>query len=120
MNQLSYIRSRINALRRKFALEISHNRLRPMVEDFCTDSYAAAMDRKPLPDGPAFLRKVADAGFRLPTYMAGHKYLAQCLADKVVPGVENLLGALLPWAIGRGLVVLAADPKPPTPVPQSP
>ena len=117
MNQLSYIRSRINALRRKFALEISHNRLRPMVEDFCIQSYAAAMDRKPLPDGPAFLRKVADAGFRLPTYMAGHKYLAQCLADKVVPGVENLLGALLPWAIVRGLVVLSADPKPPTPVP---
>ena len=119
MNQLSYIRSRINALRRKMALEISHVRLRPMVEDFCTESYAAAMDRKPLPDGLAFIRKVADAGFFLPTFMAAHKYLEQCLEEKVVPGVEHLLGAFLPWATVRGLVVLSADPKPPTRVPQS-
>ena len=51
--------------------------------------------------------------------MAAHKYLEQCREEKVVPGVEHLLGALLPWATLRGLVVLAADPKPPTPVPQS-
>ena len=118
MSQLSYIRSRINALRRKFALEISHVRLRPMAEDFCTESYAAAMDRKPLPDGFAFIRKVG-AKIRLPTFMAAHKYLEQCREEKVVPGVEHLLGALLPWATLRGLVVLSADPKPPTPVPQS-
>ena len=118
MSQLSYIRSRINALRRRFALEISHVCLRPMVEDFCTESYAAAMDRKPLPDGRAFIRKVGEK-IRLPTFMAAHKYLEQCLKQKVVPGAENLLGALLPWATVRGLVVPSADPKPPTPVPQS-
>ena len=118
MNQLGHIRSRINALRRKFALEISHVRLRPMVEDFCTESYAAAMDRKPLPDGRAFIRKVGEK-IRLPTFMAAHKYLEQCLKQKVVPGAENLLGALLPWATLRGLVVPSADPNPPTPIPQS-
>ena len=118
MNQLSYIRSRINALRRKFALEISHNRLRPMVEDFCTDSYAAAMDRKPLPDAHTFVRKVVDAGYRMPTFGAVHQYLRECASDKVLPGVENLLGAMLPWATLRGLVVLSAD-GPPVPVPQS-
>ena len=118
MNQLSYIRSRINALRRRFALEISHVRIRPMVEDFCTESYAAAMDRKPLPDGLAFICKVGDK-IRLPTFMAAHTYLEQCRAEKVVPGAEHLLAALLPWATLRGLVVLAADPNPPTPVPQN-
>ena len=118
MNQLGYVRSRINALRRKFALEISHVRLRPMAEDFCTESYAAAMDRKPLPDGRAFIRKIGET-IRLPTFMAAHKYLEQCLKQKVVPGVENLLGALLPWATVRGLVVPSADPNPPTPIPQS-
>ena len=117
MNQLSYVRSRINALRRKFALEISHNRLRTMAEDFCTDSYAAAMDRKPLPDAHTFIRKVVDAGYRLPTFGAVHQYLAKCVTDKVLPGVENLLGAMLPWATLRGLVVLSAD-GPPTPIPQ--
>ena len=35
MNQLSQIRSRINALRRKMALEISVVRLRPVADDFC-------------------------------------------------------------------------------------
>ena len=114
MSQLSYVRSRINTLRRKFALEISHNRLRPIVEDFCAESYVAAMDRKPAPDAHAFVRKVVDAGFRLTTFTEVHRYLAQCLRDKVVPGIENLLGALLPWATVRGLVVLSAD-GPPTP-----
>ena len=112
MSQMSYIRSRINSLRRKFALEISHNRLRPMVEDFCSESYAAAMDCKPAPDAHDFVRKVVDAGFRLPTFTETHRYLAKCLADKVVPGVENLLRALLPWATVRGLVVLSADGPP--------
>ena len=112
MNQLSQIRSRINALRRKMALEISHVRLRPMAEDLCTEWHVAALDRKPLPDARAFIRKVAAAGFYLPTFVAAHKYLEQCLEKRIVPGVEHLLGALLPWAVVRGLVVLSADPTP--------
>ena len=87
MNQ---IRSRINALRRKMALEISVVRLRPLVA----------------------------AGFYLPTFMAAHKYPTRCLTENVVPGVEHLLGALLPWATVRGLVVLSDDPTP-MPGPQS-
>ena len=118
MNQLSYVRYRINALRRKFALEISHNRLRTMAEDFCTESYAAAMDRKPMPEAHAFVCKVVDAGYRMPTFGAVHRYLGKCAADEVLPGVENLLGAMLPWATLRGLVVPSAD-GPPVPVPQS-
>ncbi len=117
MSQLSYVRSRINALRRKFALEISHNQLRTMAEDFCSESYAAAMDRKPMPEAHAFVRKVVDAGYRLPTFGAVHQYLRECVSGKVLPGVEHLLGAMLPWATLRGLVVLSAD-GPPTPVPQ--
>ena len=118
MSQLSYVRSRINSLRRKFSLEISHNQIRTVAEDFCADSYTAAMDHKPLPDAHTFVRKVVDAGYRLPTFGAAHQYMAQCLRDKVLPGVEHMLGALLPWATVRGLVVLSAD-GPPVPVPQS-
>ena len=116
MIQLSHIRSRINALRRKMALEISLVRLRPMAEDFCTEWQVAATEGEPAPDDLAFIRKVG-AKIRLPTFMAAHRYLQQCLAQKTVPGVEHLLGALLPWAVARGLVVLSAD-SPPTPVPQ--
>ncbi len=77
------------------------------------------MDRKPMPEAHAFVRKVVDAGFRLPAFTAVHRYLAKCRSGKVVPGVERLLGSLLPWATVRGLVVLSADPNPPTPIRQS-
>ncbi len=109
MNQ---IRSRINALRRKMALEISVVRLRPLADDFCLQWSVAVSDRKPPPDDHTFIRRVVDARFRLPTFMAAHRYLTRCLAENVVPGVEHLLGALLPWAAVRGLVVLSDDPPP--------
>ncbi len=115
MNQ---IRSRINALRRKMALEISVVRLRPLADDFCLQWSVAVSDRRPAPDDHTFIRRVADAGFRLPTFMAAHRYLTRCLTENIVPGVEHLLGALLPWAAVRGLVVLSDDP-PATPGPQS-
>ena len=115
MNQ---IRSRINALRRKMALEISVVRLRPVADDFCLEWSVAVSDRRTPPDDHTFIRRVVDAGFRLPTFMAAHRYLTRCLTENIVPGVEHLLGAPLPWAAVRGLVVLADDP-PPTPVPQS-
>ena len=117
MIQLSHIRARINALRRKFALEISVVRLRPMAEEYCQEWSVAAIEGQTAPDDLAFIRKVG-ARIRLPTFMAAHQYLQQCLDQKIVPGVEHLLGALLPWAVLRGLVVLADDP-PPTPAPQS-
>ena len=82
MNQ---IRSRINALRRKMALEISVVRLRPLADDFCLQWSVAVSDRKPPPDDQTFIRRVADAGFRLPTFMAAHRYLTRCLAENVVP-----------------------------------
>ena len=113
MNQ---IRARINALRRKMALEISHVRIRPMAEDYCLEWSVAATEGRPAPDDLAFIRRVG-AKFRLPTFMAAHQYLQQCITQKIVPGVEHLLGALLPWAVVRGLVVLADDP-PPMPGPE--
>ena len=117
MNQLSQIRSRINALRRKMALEISLVRPRPLAEDYCLEWECARSEGRPAPDDLAFIRGVGDK-FRLPTFMAAHQYLQQCLAQKIVPGVEHLLGALLPWAVVRGLVVLSDDP-PAAPGPQT-
>ena len=112
MNQLSQIRSRINALRRKMALEISVVRLEPVADEFCFQWERASAERKAAPDIPAFIRKVASVGYWLPTFVAAQKYLEQCLAEKIVPRVQHLLGVLLPWATVRGLVVLSADPPP--------
>ena len=71
MNQ---IRSRINALRRKMALEISVVRLRPLAEEYCQEWSVAATEGQPAPDDLAFIRKVG-AKIRLPTFMAAHRYL---------------------------------------------
>ena len=111
MNQLSYIRSRINALRRKFALEISVVRLEPVADEFCYQWDRARAEGKPAPDILAFIRKVA-AGYRLPTLVAAHKYLEKCIKENIVPGAQHLLAALLPWAVVRGLVVPSSDPPP--------
>ncbi len=56
MNQLSHIRSRINALRRKMALEISVVRVEPVADEFCFQWERASAERKPAPDIPAFIR----------------------------------------------------------------
>ena len=56
MNQLSQIRSRINALRRKMALEISVVRLQLVADDFCSQWDRARAERRPAPDRFAFAR----------------------------------------------------------------
>ena len=112
MNQLSQIRSRINALRRKMALEISVVRLEPVADEFCFQWERASAEGRPAPHWHSFIRKVAATGYWLPTLVAAHKYLEKCLAEKTVPGVQTLLGMLLPWAVVRGLVVPSADPAP--------
>ena len=85
MNQ---IRARINALRRKMALEISVVRLRPLADDLCFQWDRSRAERRPAPDIFAFIRKVAAAGYYLPTFVAAQKYLEQCLEERIVPGVE--------------------------------
>ena len=112
MKQLSHIRSRINALRRKMALEISVVRLEPVADDFCFQWDRARAEGRPAPHWHSFIRKVGEAGYWLPTLISVQKYLEKCIAEKIVPGVQALLGMLLPWAVARGLVVPGADPEP--------
>ena len=112
MNQLSYIRSRINALRRKMALEISVVSLEPVADEFCFQWDRARAEGRPAPDILAFIRKIGAAGYWLPTLVAAHKYLEKCIKDNIVPGVQHLMATLLPWAVVRGLVVPSADPPP--------
>ena len=112
MNQLSQIRSRINALRRKMALEISVVRLEPVADDFCYQWDRARAEGRPAPHWHSFIRKVAEAGYWLPALISVQKYPEKCIAEKIVPGVQTLLGMMLPWAVARGLVVPGSDPPP--------
>ena len=71
----------------------------PWSRTFCLEWTVAVSDRQPPPDDHTFILRVVDAGFRLPTFMAAHRYLTRCLAENVVPGVEHLLGR--PASLGR-------------------
>ena len=72
---LTQIRNRIHDLQRRFGLPLTIIRLRPYATQFC-DQWAIAQDRKEsLPETPVFIRKLADAGFHLPTFLYLHHRL---------------------------------------------
>ncbi len=56
MYGLSQIRSRINALRRKMALEISVVRLEPVADEFCYQWDRARAEGRPAPHWHSFIR----------------------------------------------------------------
>ena len=83
---------------RKYARELAIYRLKP-VADQITELWAIAVSKKqPKPDPFACVRKVADAGFRLNTYMALHQYIRRCLDNNRHPEVRSIIITLLPWA----------------------
>ena len=54
----------------------------------------AMVPRQPEP----FLRRVANAGFRLNTFMNLDRYLEGCRREDAIPGVREIIESLLPWA----------------------
>ena len=98
MDTLSALRVRVRALQRKFARELAALRLRRLAEEHCRQSSEARAARHPPPGSHAFIRRVASAGFRLPSFMAVHNYLERCRANNSLPDREDLLHALIPWS----------------------
>ena len=78
LNRMNDLRRRVNALRRKMARALAVVRLRPLAQDFCDQWDSALSGSRPLPEPHSFIRRVAQAGFRLPTFMAAHRYLERC------------------------------------------
>ncbi len=99
---LSQIRNHINALRRKYALPLAVYHLRPLAEEFCQQWSVAQADHKPAPESQPFIRKIASAGFSLPTFMELHKYLERCRHNNTCPDVEGIIRCLLPQAEEQG------------------
>ena len=97
MNGLSGLRRRVDALLRKYAREVAVVRLRRLTSEFSLQWTVAIADRQPPPDTHPFILRVADAGFRLTTFMAAHHYLERCRSQNTLPDSYKLLRALLPW-----------------------
>ena len=92
------LRARVRALQRTLAKELAVVRLRRLSEEFCIESSVGQANGQPPPQPHAFIQRVATAGFRLPSFMAVHKYLERCRVKNILPDREDLLRALVPWS----------------------
>ena len=102
MTTLSSLRRRVDALRRKLAGPLAILRLRRLAAEHSLECTVAHADRKPHPEIHPFILRVVDAGFRLTTFMAVHKYLESCRSQNTLPDSEELLRALFPLHIRIG------------------
>ena len=92
------LKRRVNALRRKMALALAVVRLRPLAQEFCAQWDRALSGSRPPPEPHSFVSRVGQAGFRLPTFMAAHRYLDRCRRQNALPDCYELLRSLLPWS----------------------
>ena len=90
---LAQIRRRVNALKRKFALELAIIRLRRIAE-----SVADNWDLDEPPEPHDVIQRVAKAGFRLNTFMRLQHYLKDTRSQGDVPEPRQIVTSLLPWA----------------------
>ena len=92
------LQARVRALQRKMVKELAVVRLRRLSEEFCLESSVVRANGEPAPQPHAFIQGVASAGFRLPSFMAVHKYLERCRVKNILPDREDLLRSLIPWS----------------------
>ena len=90
---LAQIRRRVNALKRKFVLELAILRLRRIAEAVADD-----WDLDEPPEPHDVIQRVAKAGFRLSTFMRLQHYLKDTRSQGDVPEPRRIVTSLLPWA----------------------
>ena len=92
------LQARVRALQRILAKELAIVRLRRLSEEFCIESSVNQANGQPPAHPHVFIKRVASAGFRLPSFMAVHKYLERRRAEDLLPDREDLLRTLIPFA----------------------
>ena len=95
---LSSLHSRVRALRRKMAKPYAQLMIQRMSDEICDQWAVANAFKRTLPSPWEFVRKVAKAGFRLPTFTGAVLYLEGCNGNRKQPYPDYLLRLLLPWA----------------------
>ena len=104
---LSNIRSRVNTLKRKFALPLTVLRARILAEKLCQDWTAAQANRQPQPETHTLVTQTAQTS-RLPvtTWSALHRYLDRIRDQNTHPDPHEIVQTLVPQAAARGLLTL--------------
>ena len=90
---VSQLRRRVNALKRRFAPELTIIKLRRIAEAVADDW---TPDQPPEPSD--VIERIADAGCRLPTFARLNRYLNDTRRQGDVPEPESIVINLLPWA----------------------
>ena len=98
MRTLSEIRREIRALQRKYHKEISLYRMRRVTEEVHHDYARAVAEQQDPPKPLEVIRRIADKGFRLTTWLHLHNYLDKVREQGDIPEPRRMLLALLPWA----------------------
>ncbi len=98
MRTLSEIRREIRALQRKYHRQLTIYRMRRVTEQVYNDYARAVGDQQEPPKPLEVIRKIADKGFRLTTWMHLHNYLDKVREAGDIPEPRRMLLALLPWA----------------------
>ena len=75
------------------------------------------MNAVPPPGTHAIIQCIAQAGFRLHTFMSLHHYLERCRSQSRNPEPRQFILALLPWAAHRRYQPLLNDDLPPAETP---
>ena len=104
---LAQIRSRVNTLKRKFALPLTVLRARILAEKLCQDWTAAQANHQPQPEPHTLVTQTAQTS-RLPvtTWSALHRYLDRIRDQNATPDPHEIVQTLVPQAAARGLLTL--------------
>ena len=98
MRTLSEIRREIRSLQRKYHRQLTIYRMRRVTEQVHHDYARAVADQQDPPKPLEVIRKIADQGFHLTTWMHLHNYLDKVREKGDIPEPRRMLLALLPWA----------------------
>ena len=98
MYSLYRLRARVDALLHKLARPVAIVRLRRLADEFSLQWTVAIANRQSPPGSHPFIKRVADAGFRLTTFMALYNYLERCRSQNTIPGCNEIIRSLLPWS----------------------
>ena len=98
MRTLSEIKREIRALQRKYHRELAIYRMRRVTEQVHHDYARAVAGLQDPPKPLEIVRKIADRGFRLTTWIHLHNYLDKVREAGDIPEPRRMLMALFPWA----------------------
>jgi len=96
MYTLSQLRRRVDALKRRYATDLTVIKLYPLAQDFSILWTCAVADGNPVPDTHFFIRSIARSGVRLNTFTLLIPYLERCRNEQREPDALGIISILLP------------------------